>query len=802
MKYFSFLSLCFVLFLGANVYGQNQSFQTTQGDKAFNRFDYKLAIEYYKVALKNKHSDSLYLCKRTAEAYKMMNDPNNAKTWYAAAISRPGADPKLNLELAEMLKQNLDYDGARQYAKTYNALVPGDQAGIDFLKSLDKVEVLSKDDPRYQVEIMPFNSRYSDFGPAWFGKDSLFFTSNRRHPYGKETDEWSYHDFYKIYLINSSNLAKVDVLPAKRKLNKRFHDGPVAFDAAHQQLIFTRSNRTTHAVTAQDKRTVHLELYSIKYPILKKAKVKSLSFNNKDISNAHPALSANGDTLYFASDRSGGYGGTDIYMAVRNGDDWSAPVNLGPGVNGPGDEKFPYITAAGQLYFASNSYGGLGGLDVFSSQVKANNWTKPLNIGAPVNSNRDDFGYIISEDETHGYFASNRNGGVGDDDIYGFTLAPKIIKPLIVYVYDADTKDPLNRVAVMVNIPGQSDYSMPASGADGYTKANITSDSPSKLTASLEGYRDGSLTADISNHDSIIRIPLTRSTLKLMVTVLDKFSNEPIRDVNIVLSAKNNQTITTYATGFDGSFTETLNMGDGYNISSPDFEMIIDEIKPTERPNVNGIIHRTYFVGSEARIIHVPIISNCLKANSLVTITNDSTHESFVAKVEADGKLRLALKPNNKYTMTFNGMKHPFSTSHLSPGDAINLACKFGVGETWVLKNLYYDLNKWNIRPDAAKVLDKLVIIMQKNPTLEVELSSHTDCRQTVKYNQTLSNRRAISAVEYITHHRVNPSRIVAKGYGETRLVNNCACEPTNVSSCSNEEHQANRRTEVTVLKY
>jgi len=152
--------------------------------------------------------------------------------------------------------------------------------------------------------------------------------------------------------------------------------------------------------------------------------------------------------------------------------------------------------------------------------------------------------------------------------------------------------------------------------------------------------------------------------------------------------------------------------------------------------------------------------------------------------------------------LKFDGKSEILNTQNLRPDQVIQLACKYKVGQTWLLKNIYYDLDKSFIRPDAAIELDKLVSIMKQNPTLEIELSSHTDCRSSATYNQALSARRAKAAVNYVISKGINSVRLVSKGYGESKLMNNCPCEPTNTSTCSEEEHQQNRRTEVKVTKY
>ena len=182
----------------------------------------------------------------------------------------------------------------------------------------------------------------------------------------------------------------------------------------------------TLASGSSDK-TVKLKLYRLVYLPNENRwgdqLIEAVPFNDREYSVGHAALTADGQTLYFASDKPGGYGGVDIYKSVRDqSGNWAAPTNLGPSINTSGDEMFPFVSNDGTLYFSSNGHLGLGGLDVFSATAVSTKegWSAPENLGFPINTNSDDFGYIIDKENKNGYFVSNRAGGKGDDDIYKF----------------------------------------------------------------------------------------------------------------------------------------------------------------------------------------------------------------------------------------------------------------------------------------------------------------------------------------------------------------------------------------------
>jgi outer membrane protein OmpA-like peptidoglycan-associated protein len=167
-----------------------------------------------------------------------------------------------------------------------------------------------------------------------------------------------------------------------------------------------------------------------------------------------------------------------------------------------------------------------------------------------------------------------------------------------------------------------------------------------------------------------------------------------------------------------------------------------------------------------------------------------------------DGQLHLNLKLDRKYAIEYKGLTDTITTNNLRPEGQVGTNWKFAVGQMWVVPNVYYDLNKWSIRKDGAKELDKLVKILKENLHLEIEMSSNTDCRAGSRYNMVLSARRAKAAVDYLVQHGIKMKRIIAIGYGESKITNGCTCEPSNYSPCEESQHQANRRTEVKVLKY
>jgi tetratricopeptide (TPR) repeat protein len=808
MKPLKLLALGALILMSTMSYSQTKApkknYFVKQGDAAFNLFDFHTAIKYYTQALKKGKGDSVYLQQHLADSYWLLNDPTNAELWYEKLVAGKGGSPTNKFRYAETLRANQKYEEARKHYLIYKALVPTDGNVDQIIQGISNLQELSKDRGLYKIEVLDINTPASDFGPSYYTNGQIFFTSNRS---GKRdnnlSDNWSTRNYYQIFLASpdsgAKNVSKVKIV-GSCKPNGKFHDGPVAYYASNSELFFTRSNYVNStAKTAQDKKTVKLKVYSMMFPQSKKGKIASLSFNDNEFSNAHPTLTPDGNTMYFSSDRQGGQGGTDLYMVTRslNGT-WGTPVNLGSEINSSYDEKFPFIAYDGNLYFSSNALDGLGGLDVYKTKFQNGKWTKPENLGAPINSNRDDFTFVIDSALATGYFASNREGGVGDDDIYAFTFdATKLDYSITVKVIDAKTKLP---------IPGASiSLDSKASKAEG----GIADDAGMKVfvikggkscvaTAKAIGYKpskEASITS--ADKDGVITVPLEADIVKLIVRVKEKETLKPINDAAI--SVKNKEKIAmNFATDVNGSLEAEVATG-SYSISSPDFKSIQGSFSEANA-NANGVVLLEYLIPRGEISVNVPLTANCF--SSKVTVTDLSSNETYEVAPNANGVMRLDIRMNNSYLITHNERTDTISTFGLKPGGYVEGPCKFKVGQTWVIQDIYYDLDKFFIRKDAAIELDNLVKVMKENPSLEIELSSHTDCRQTAIYNLTLSARRAKAAVDYIVKKGIKSNRIVAAGYGETKLTNDCACEPTNESSCTNEQHQANRRTEVKVLKY
>ena len=266
------------------------------------------------------------------------------------------------------------------------------------------------------------NTENLEYSPAFFEDGIVFISTKVSAKRYRVTDKRINKNIMSIFRSQRSESGSLMAPnPFAEELLSSVHEGPITFDRTADNIYFTRNNYKDGKKKKASDGIVKLKIYSASKVNDTWSNIEDLSFNDDESNTAHPAISVDGQFLYFASDRPGGMGGMDIWVANRRGDDWGTPTNLGPMINTDGDEIFPFIHADGTLYFASNGHVGVGGLDLYyTNQGENGAWGKPANLGKPFNTEHDDFGFIVDRDKKNGYFSSNRSGGLGEDDIYSF----------------------------------------------------------------------------------------------------------------------------------------------------------------------------------------------------------------------------------------------------------------------------------------------------------------------------------------------------------------------------------------------
>jgi peptidoglycan-associated lipoprotein len=623
-----------------------------EADTQFELFNYNKAIELYQKAYHKK--ETLHAAERLAASYRLMDNYQEAEKWYAIASALPKSPAENTLYYAKALQSNSKYEEAKTAYQKYISLKPEVSTAQQqiWLASCDSAQYWIKNPVLATlVNEKGLNSVGSDWGAVAY-QQGIVFTSDRNFPGSTKglkskpflkfdgstklpdpaSYGWTGNEYLRLYeKAGANDSLKAFALNAETN----YHIGAATFTADGNTAYFTLTRIPKKIIRKKgEPGTINLEIYSSS----KNAdgiwgKPVPFKYNKvNEWSVGDPAISADGNLLYFVSTMPGGKGGTDIYSLVKNADgSWADAINVAA-VNTNGNERNPFAAADGNFYFSSDGLIGMGGLDIYKAKQIPAGLDKPLNLGYPINSPQDDFAFNKGLKGT-GFMASNRPGGTGNDDIYSFTVRMVINFNLEGIVYDRKTNQPVGGALVTLTKQGGGNLTAVTS-SPGNFKFKLDQDADYLLKAEKAAYSSDAVTVTTMNLNSSSTL---RKDLFLETIVL----NKPIR-----------------------------------------------------------------------------------------------------------------------------------------------------------IENIYYDFDKSNIRPDAARELDKLISTMKTNETIGVELSSYTDSRGRDEYNQWLSQKRANSAVQYIISNGIDKSRITGRGYGETQLLNRC----TNGVKCTEAMHQLNRRTEFKVV--
>lgn len=482
-----------------------------KANKLFDENAYALALDHYKAAIA-KRTPTAETTQRIADAYRLTRQTEHAENWYAKAVQLPGSNPMNLYYYADALRSNGKYAEAKeQYMKWGEAMPEHADQAQKLMAAVDQAQKLMQQPVAEVQQLQGINaSNFSDFSPAAYGK-GIIFTSDRGVPSDKKMDiyGWTGRPYLQLFTAEpdaqgnwSEPVALQDVL------HSAYHNATASAAENGQQLYFTR----THMVRQQNKvnpdptswvkepeKPAHvnrLEIFFAQKENGTWANLQPFAYNNvTEYSVGHPALSPDGQILYFASDMAGSLGDTDIFYSVRQPDgSWGQPVNAGPAINTPGRESFPYVDANGKLYFASDGHAGLGGLDVFSAEGTHGNWAGVRNLGYPVNSPKNDYGIMFTKPGESGLLSSNRDSGNGTDDIYSFKV---LKKPVVLAIATLERKQnakkqneqlPLPQVKVEIAQENAATTETVTSDAQGRYFMNALKDSKYALTGTKEGY--------------------------------------------------------------------------------------------------------------------------------------------------------------------------------------------------------------------------------------------------------------------------------------------------------------------------
>ena len=729
-----------------------------KGNKYYEIYSFEKAIEKLE-EISEKTTD---INRKLADSYFRVGNLEESESYYALVVSATDKIPEDVYQYAYVLEMNKKYTLAEEWMIKYHALNKTDSRGIASNNNKGLYKSLEKDKGQFRISNLDINTEQSEFGTAYY-KNQIVFASTRASSVSFFKRQWNWNGlgFLNLYVANIIGINELsDVKEFNSKVDKKFHEGPVSFNDEGNFMVYTRNNYDSKDSTG----VIRLQLFSMENINDKWTNNKELHFNNPHYSVGHGSLSSDGKTLYFASDKPGGYGGADIYVTSLLGDSiWSEPINMGDKINSEGNETFPFIHHNGtMLFFTSDGKVGLGGLDVFAAQLSDLKVNMVENLGTPINTNSDDFAFMLDANEKGGFFSSNRVGGKGDDDIYSY----KLIKPFALgktlkgVAKDKEGNLLANTLVILYDASDDFLFDSVTTDASAKYMFLIDDNTDFKITGQKDKYFDGTNTASSKTTENIIIVDVILEKdpgLSLYGLVTDKKSREILDSVRITL---------------------------------------IDNFTGEELINI---------ITPETGDFRKPLVGKKI-----------GERLSYQVKLEREGYLGK--------TLTFNKeiVKAGVIEIHSELEFVMEkIAVGIDLAKIIEIKPIYFDLNKHNIRKDAAVELDKIVKVMNENPKMEIELGSHTDSRGSISSNNSLSDRRAKASAAYIVKQGIDKSRITGKGYGES--TPNVATEKTNEQFSyipsgqiltekfinglkSNTKkfkaaHQLNRRTEFIIVK-
>ncbi|SFU42480.1 WD40-like Beta Propeller Repeat [Pustulibacterium marinum] len=618
IKYIVFISTLFF-----QLHSFAQSSDEKRANNAFADRAYEAATQLY-LKLDNPSQQVL---QNLADSYFYISQMEKASGAYQKLFTtyKDSVPKEYLFRYAHALKGIKSYDEADSILGVYTGKPYATQQFIQDIQEKVPYNYFSK----------PLQKSVSgDFGLAYFKQDSVIFaaTRNKENP----TFSWDctpYLDLYTATVSEDKTLENIQSF--SEDINTTSHESSAVFTKDGKTMYFNRTSRKRNKIN--DEKVATVRMFKAEFIDGSWQNITELPFSSETYNTMHPALSNDDKRLYFSSDKDGSY---DLfYVDIKEDGIYSYPKNLGSGINTKEREQFPFIAEDGILYFASNGLKGMGGLDIYMTSPTDSTFTKPMNLGATLNSELDDFAFVVNTEKNTGYFSSNRSGG---DKIYAF-----------------DREDNLNSFVV-------------------------------------EG------------------------------DVTDKHSHEPLPGTTVRLYDENGEVVGETVVGADAHYKFKTKPFTTYTIEAQ---------KSLYVPYTNE------FTTGEEGVFYYSI--------GLSLESFDDAEDIVV--VREDGLMYIELE------------------------------------------NIYFDLDKWDIKPQAARILNVLVDLMKKYPTMEVEIDAHTDSQGTDAYNIKLSKNRAASAVDYLVSQGIERRRLTSEGYGERKPLVACG------ENCTQVEHAINRRCEFIV---
>jgi outer membrane protein OmpA-like peptidoglycan-associated protein/tetratricopeptide (TPR) repeat protein len=773
-------------------------------------------IPTYKKVLENGQFPAVM--EKLADCYRITGDLENAEIWYRNALVNGNQNSTCRLNYAKVLQSNGKYQEAKDQFVLYEEITGEYEIGDKYIASCEMAMRVRDDKSRYEITpVSGLNTRYSDIVAINGTSEIVFATRGGIKEIGTHKESKRNrgdYDFFEATKVSDGTVT--DVRAVKGGINSKYDDLSAVKMPGSNLVLFTRagdkpgSKKKTLGDNQAAEEETEVRILGARRMGKKLNEVEGLPFNIGDAGhNFHPAIHPSGDMVIFASDRPGGFGGTDLYLVTREDGKWGKPVNMGPDINTPSDELFPSLNKQGYLYFASDGQIGYGGLDLFTAEMQEGKWGQVTNMGAGINSSKDDFGIAWDRTNSSGYFTSNRNSSTGDD-IYRFKRTPGIMGQ----VFDGLSREALaGSIVRLKDISGNEKiiitdgvgmFSEPCRQNTGYL---VTVDAPGFHT-----WRDTFWTNAIPqgrdvNMDIFLEV---EQMFELNGHVFDGIEGTRLgsSDIEVI---KNKKSARFGASADSADYRLRFAPGEDYTVIFRQ-EGYIPRIVNLSLTNFRGVQVREKnvpMVKGEFVLISGSVVEETAAKNPIsraaVTIVNNNSQEIVDSTMSLrNGTFWVAVPWDSLSNYSIISAKEGFyaSSRHLESVVTKELelevpmsTAEYGLDHS--LKVINYGYNETKLTLISKKDLNEIYFFLQRNPEAKLEIRSHTDSRGTSKYNLELSRKRSDEVIKYIQARKAIPDeRFVAWGFGEEYLLNDC----TDGAPCSEEEHKVNRRTEIKII--
>ncbi|WDF57970.1 OmpA family protein [Flavobacterium sp. KACC 22758] len=518
-------TLLYLLILNIHC-GYTQQSKTNSGDKKYNDYAYVDAIKTYeRIADKGYKSEDLF--KKLGDSYYFNSKFEDAAKGYGELFAlNPSPEAEYYYRYAQALKSSGQMDKANKVLNEFNTKYKDDSRGKLYKESTNYLDEIKANSGRYKIEDAGINSKYSDYGSFVYNNKIYFATARDTGNFSQRKHKWTGEYFTNIYSANLDQQSGAVSKPDKFKtsINSKFHESTPVFTKDGNTIYFTRNNFVNGKKGKNENKITLVKIYKASLKTGNWTNITALPFASDNYSTAHPALSPDEKTLYFASDMPGTIGQSDIYKVSINSDgSFGSPENLGSPINTEGKETFPYITSENEIYFASDGHPGLGGLDVFVGQIENSGAIVNIqNLGNDINSPQDDFAYSIDPVSRQGYFSSNKQGGQGSDDIYKFleTRKLKCVQELNGVITDAVSAVVLPGAKITL-YENQQIKNTTVSGADGQYSFPVECGKSYSVRVEKNEYATKEITAVIGRTTGKTSLPIALDKTVCKVAVGD-----------------------------------------------------------------------------------------------------------------------------------------------------------------------------------------------------------------------------------------------------------------------------------------